>query len=197
MRKIRVLLKKDSPNSGFGYYHRGDKGYVVGYTQGDAVVILDNGKFARADINSIECIEEIKEISGNNGGISPNCELTEFEEEILMTIHDYELNKGDGFTDIAAMLKHKIRILNAAKKELQPVIDKALDQAREAGKAEALKDLPKWKLNLSEVSHLPDEYSIVYDFESGKDYSCATRMLECGNYRISISELLDKLPKEE
>lgn len=62
---------------------------------------------------------------------------------------------------------------------------------------EALKDMPKWKLNLSDTSNLPDAYSIVHEFEAGKDYSCITRMLECGNYRIKIEDLWNKLPKEE
>lgn len=65
MEKIRVVLKKDSPNSGFGYYNRGDKGYVIDFSHSDAIILLDNGKFAKADINSIECIEKKEEISGN------------------------------------------------------------------------------------------------------------------------------------
>jgi hypothetical protein len=118
--------------------------------------------------------EEIKEISGNNEEISPNCELTEFEETLKSIVNGFG---GDVMTDKGAKNSGAI-LFEAARKEI-------------------LKDMPKWKLNLSDVSYLPDDYRIVYDFESGKDYSCATRMLECGNYRISISDLLDKLPKEE
>ena len=60
-------------------------------------------------------------------------ELTEFEEEILMTIQDYELNKKDGFTDIDSTKKHAKRILNAANKIIQ-------------------EDMPKWKVATENLS---------------------------------------------
>lgn len=63
MEKIRVKLKANSPHSEYGYYNRGDKGYCVGFSALGAIIILDNGKFAQAELKSIECIDEKQEWS--------------------------------------------------------------------------------------------------------------------------------------
>lgn len=158
-------------------YCTNENGDLPSATGGKYVLAIRNPFFKEWFRPATE--EEIKEISGNNEGISPNCELTEFEKAIASLIEQI-----DG--DYAVFIHSYGEYI----KKFAPII-------MEAARKEVLKDLPKWKLNLSEVSNPSYAYNIVYDFESGKDYSCSTRMLECGNYRISISELLDKLPKEE
>ena len=57
MKQLKVIILEDSPNSGFGYYKRKDIGYVVGYVNDCAVVILENGKFARVPLTKIQLFE--------------------------------------------------------------------------------------------------------------------------------------------
>ena len=49
-----VVITEDSPYSCFGYYRGGDTGVLVGFTQGYAIVVLDNdGKFVKVEINNL------------------------------------------------------------------------------------------------------------------------------------------------
>ena len=57
-KRIKVRLTADSPYSEYGFYAKEDVGYVDGYTNGCAVVILENGKFAKAELNWIEVVNK-------------------------------------------------------------------------------------------------------------------------------------------
>lgn len=72
-KRIKVRLTKNSPYSEFGYYEEGDIGYIDGYTENNAIVILENGRFAKADLRWIEVVNE----EDNN----VNIELNESEDE--------------------------------------------------------------------------------------------------------------------
>ena len=72
-KRIKVRLTKNSPYSDYGYYEKGDIGYIDGYVNDNAVIILENGKFAKADLRWIEVVnEEDKNV---------NTELAESEDE--------------------------------------------------------------------------------------------------------------------
>ena len=57
-KRIKVRLTKNSPYSDYGYYEKGDIGYIDGYVNGSAVIILENGKFAKSDLRWIEVVNE-------------------------------------------------------------------------------------------------------------------------------------------
>lgn len=58
MNEIHVLITDDSPYSEFGNYEQGDTGTLVGFTQGCAVVILDeNRRFVKVELRNIKAIE--------------------------------------------------------------------------------------------------------------------------------------------
>ena len=153
--------------------------------------------------------EEIEEISGNNGGISSNYELTEFEKSLECVLEEYiKFDKTcDDWNETDDFVRRKAeKLLDIARKQLKSDDDlaarmhltsKAYSNGFEAGKAEALKDMPKWRYYNSGVTYLPDSYGIVYDNDSGGNFCCSIPMLCCGNYKISINELVEKLPKEE
>jgi len=57
MKERHVIITKDSPYSYYGYYREGDTGVLVGFTQGCAIVVLDNGgKFVKVEINNLESL---------------------------------------------------------------------------------------------------------------------------------------------
>ena len=54
MKEMKVIITKDSPHSGYGYYNKGDIGLLVGFTEGCAVVVKDNdGKFVKVELRNI------------------------------------------------------------------------------------------------------------------------------------------------
>ena len=55
-KKTKIEFIKKSPSSEYGAYRVGDFGYIDGYTQGCAVIILENGKFATAELNWIKVV---------------------------------------------------------------------------------------------------------------------------------------------
>ena len=57
-KRIKVRLTKNSPYSDYGYYEKGDIGYIDGYVNNSAVIILENGKFAKSDLGWIEVVNE-------------------------------------------------------------------------------------------------------------------------------------------
>lgn len=63
MEKIKVKFKKDSPYGEYGYYRVGDIGTVVGYTQGCAVILKEDGSFVKVELNWIK--EDINSIPEN------------------------------------------------------------------------------------------------------------------------------------
>ena len=52
------MFMQDSPHSGYGYYKRGDTGWIDGYTGGCAVVIKEDGSFVKADLRWIKCVDK-------------------------------------------------------------------------------------------------------------------------------------------
>ena len=63
MEKIKVKFKKDSPYGEYGYYRVGDIGTVVGYTQGCAVILKEDGSFVKVELKWIK--EDINSIPEN------------------------------------------------------------------------------------------------------------------------------------
>lgn len=131
--------------------------------------------------------------------------LTEFEnflkEYYLYMIRDGSKLENNEFLD---MVKHDAEeLLNIASKQIekekvaQLKNTEAYNMGLVDGNAEALKYMPKWRYYNSGVSYLPDSYGIAYDNDSGENFCCSIPMLCCGNYKISINELVEKLPKEE
>jgi len=129
--------------------------------------------------------EEIEEISGNNGGISPNCELTEFEKALADTyekyscMHDiFNRKKLESYAR-----EHAPELLDIARKQLekekvaQLKNTEAYNMGVADGAAEALKDMPKWR-------------------KCKTEWSSVTEHLYKGYY-IDLEELFNKLPKEE
>lgn len=57
-KRIKVRLTKNSPYSHYGYYKKGDIGYIDGYVNDNAIIILENGKFAKAELTWIEVVNE-------------------------------------------------------------------------------------------------------------------------------------------
>ena len=54
MKGMKVIITKDSPHSGYGYYKKGDIGLLVGFTEGCAVVVKDdNGKFVKVELRDV------------------------------------------------------------------------------------------------------------------------------------------------
>ena len=54
MKERHVMITKDTPYSCYGCYSEGDTGALVGFTQGCAIVVLDNdGKFVKVEINNL------------------------------------------------------------------------------------------------------------------------------------------------
>ena len=58
MKRLKVMFTQDSPHSGYGYYKRGDTGWIDGYTGDCAVVIKEDGSFVKADLRWIKCVNK-------------------------------------------------------------------------------------------------------------------------------------------
>jgi hypothetical protein len=60
MKGIHVVITKASPYEAYGNYEYGDTGTVVGFTQGCAVVVLDeNGKFVKVELRNIKSLDDL------------------------------------------------------------------------------------------------------------------------------------------
>ena len=123
-------------------------------------------------------------------------ELTEFKEALKQFLYEgydsiLDITHGD------AIDKWKDKLLELAKKELQPEIDADLDKAYktqdavvyENGKRDALKNVPKWRKSCNFCEH--DGSYMQENFFDGDIWLCRK------GYKISINELISKLPKEE
>lgn len=84
-KRIKVRLTENSPYSEYGYYEKGDIGYIDGYVNGNAVIILENGKFAKADLRWIEAVNE--EYKNVNTGLNED-----EDERIRKALKEYFIN---------------------------------------------------------------------------------------------------------
>ena len=54
MKGMKVIITRENPHSGYGYYKAGDTGLLVGFTEGCAVVVKDNeGKFVKVELRDV------------------------------------------------------------------------------------------------------------------------------------------------
>lgn len=122
-----------------------------------------------------------KPIAGKNDlfVVSDEPELSKMEEEIILAISDYELNKEDCFTEIDSARKHAPRILNAAREEIE-------------------RGYPRWRrLPLSDVSYVPDNWCVMNVITSTVGgNSASVSALVKGDYYVPLFEL-EKLIKKE
>ena len=59
MKAMKVVITRESPHSGYGYYKAGDTGLLVGFTEGCAVVVKDkDDKFVKVELKSINRLKE-------------------------------------------------------------------------------------------------------------------------------------------
>ena len=58
MTDLQVVFTKDSQHSEYGYYGYGVLGTVVGFTQGCAVALMNNGSFVKAHANRIQAVSD-------------------------------------------------------------------------------------------------------------------------------------------
>ena len=116
-------------------------------------------------------------------------QLTEFEKVLKEVIED--VKNGD-YIEEESFDFWKSRLLDLAKKELQPEFDKEMDKmlaetdkvVYQKGQQDALKELPKWKRS-------------NYFFNTGNKFELGKTLLRrFDGYEIPYSEL-EKLPKEE
>lgn len=133
-------------------------------------------------------------------------ELTEFEKELQTIISEAShWTSDDGSISTYCQFGDKeikkisAQILDLAKRELQPEIDKEIDKAYKnidtivydngykQGQYEIMEDLPKWKKDSNNLS------SLIYTLDNRGD----GRIFLCRKgYAININELLN-LPKEK
>lgn len=126
--------------------------------------------------------------------VTPEEELSEFEKAVYDCVWVKVTNKSDGETKEEYAKRNAAELLALARKQLLPEIEKAYKNVDKIvyengvlyGKAEALKDLPRWK-NLKRKCNSLDNYPCVGISMTGED------MLYCGDKCISIKSL-EKLP---
>lgn len=128
--------------------------------------------------------------------VEPEPELTEFEKEVSSAMQKHGLLDCGAADRIGRNCAKEL--LDLARKEITDglvwispdELNRQVDQARNIGKAEALKDLPRWK-----------------KIGRGSNYSSKTKFVINGRYlemndtlndvyEVALSEL-EKLPKEE
>lgn len=113
--------------------------------------------------------------------IPVNTELTEFEKTIQALFEEAEdrINPidNDFIKEVSGVILSKARM----------IFEKEIEKAFESGKAEALKDMPKWEILPRTGKYKPT--TVGYS-------NIGNLRLYHGDYSITIAEL-EKLPKEE
>lgn len=118
--------------------------------------------------------------------ITPEEELTEFENGMLRYLQQAS-NKKDDSEIVESTKKYAAELLELAREELianDTVLKEYAEVSREQGKAEALKDLPRW---------IPNKFD-KHNFETCKAYLDTPRYLCYQDKMIDVSELVEKLP---
>ena len=96
-KRIKVRLTENSPYSEYGYYEKGDIGYIDGYVNGCAVIILENGKFAKAELRWIEVVNEEDKNTNTEFKESEDERIRKSIIELLNEVHFtfkyYNINK--------------------------------------------------------------------------------------------------------
>lgn len=133
---------------------------------------------------------------GGGGGtlflVTPEPELSGFEKAVGLEIFDEPFEEKH----IKVIKEESAKLLSIARKELEPEVLERLEVAyknqdevvyengKRDGKAEALKDLPRW---------IPNKFD-KHNFETCKAYLDTPRYLCYQNKMIDVSELVEKLP---
>lgn len=121
--------------------------------------------------------------------ITPEPELSEFEKAVGAEIFDTPFNAEQ----VKVIREESMKLLSLAKDEIyshESLVEYA-KKAKADGKAEALKDLPRWKKATGKERF--NERMIVL---AGDNDLLCTNYAEEGEYYISFS-VLEKLPKED
>ena len=87
MDRIKVKFTKNSPYNEYGHYDYGDTGEVVGYTNGCAIILKDDGSFAKADI---KWIEEVKEQVETIPTELAESEDEKIRKELICLVRDFD-----------------------------------------------------------------------------------------------------------
>lgn len=123
--------------------------------------------------------------------ITPEPELSEFEKKFQKIISDWQ---GDGspFEDNMSYLLHKdaAELLAIARKELSEQIVDHTKEAYENGKAEVLKDLPRWRVTDKPI--YGGMYIIRKKYDGLVEHSVSMIVQEGDEY--IIIDNLEKLP---
>lgn len=128
--------------------------------------------------------------------ITPEPELSEFEAKLweIMKAEGSPVGPREKFTndDKKAFHEYSAELLELAKKELCESGEVTDWYAK--GKAEALKDLPRWVK--VEEGVLLDKYSKYLLYSNGVHYFCCGTTITRDGYMLLVDDL-EKLPKEE
>lgn len=120
--------------------------------------------------------------------VTPEPELSEFEKGCIRLYQDGRDDgfAGDNLSD-EAIKESAAELLELARKELRDEIEfrgEEYQTGYKDGKAEALKDLPRW---------IPNKFD-KHNFETCKAYLDTPRYLCYQDKMIDVSELVEKLP---
>lgn len=125
--------------------------------------------------------------------ITPEPELSEFEKEYMRIVHKM---KPEDFNDEGLKIakEEAAELLNIARKELCEQVVDHTKEAYENGKADALKDLPKWRYKKGGTGPILHDCLVLNKYGCiGKSPSGAL----LGNVWILEYDELAKLPKED
>lgn len=126
-------------------------------------------------------------------------ELTEFEMRCMRLYHEgyADGNESSAVLSSEALRESAAELLKLARKELTlqgnvvlfiEMFEKCLMEAQEAGRKEALKDLPRWKKCEHEM------HTLTHFLIRSKDVMWIGAYVKEGQYYISTNDLILKLP---
>lgn len=128
--------------------------------------------------------------------ITPEPELTEWQRSISACLQKHGLLDCGAADRIAK--ESAAELLDLAREELfanDTVLKEYAEEARKQGKAEAMKDLPRWKKAKEYMKLGLDDFCFTLD-NNGKMSPYWDTEIEKGQYYITEADL-EKLPKED
>lgn len=138
--------------------------------------------------------------------ITPEPEFTKFEKKVAEIIFNRQ-NEDDWGMCLKLGKEYAKELLDLAREELEPEVLTRLEAAyknqddvvymngKRDGKAETLKDLPKWQKFKGLAIAIADDYVLV-KFGKGYQLLRSGARIEGGTEFLQVSQL-EKLPKEE
>lgn len=192
--KYEVVTRLDTPVKIFCYDARG-KYPIAGLVRGEETDCPQSwridGSFDGRNESSLDLFL-----------ITPEPELSEFEVKLweIMKAEDSPVGPREKFTndDKRAFHEYSAELLELAKKELCESGEVTDWYAK--GKAEALKDLPRWKKADRDLDAGTIDFAVFHNNDGGdhEDWLSVevTNRLYKGEYYIELSAL-EKLPKED